>query len=1048
LKVLISFRHGLGDACQLTAVLRHLRHYHPDWTIDVCAGQGKHSAFYGLANRVYVSEAGEPKANGYDKIFNLDWYESDLTNTHTPSTKVEKCLRDVFHLEPIPELCGYQIKIRDGARLAAEKYFESIKAIRDDRGLFNVQILHYEGNTSSGQKNLNHDLAKLACELAIQRGLIPVILDWDFRSPLPDGKRIFCPDKNHSLWMGFSVGDAERIAALIDLASSCISIDSGPGHIAAATSTPTPTLLIWRKHHPIRYCAPSFNVTHLVPDNHSGMINHAGALDYFRTAYRHRTYSDLGKTLLEELGGGMPAEDGLRKVGDFWIRENNIEQDMVIVRDVVDGDCYKTAIIPGVFTDAKLIIDVGSHIGCFAKLAHKLAPKAKIVCVEVCPENLAALRKNVGEFATVIHGACTYEPGDLMLLNAVRPNCESTGGSVVVQAEQLESTDLRQHGYKYWADRRPLAKVTLESILELVGMDRIDVLKLDCEGSEFSILKSPSMDKIRYIVGEYHGRDKWNDFRVKALPGWDYGHMHDGGDQFGLFHYRNPNWEPAKSDRFYGQHNPPEDKIIEELLPAGFVGTAVDVGAGDGIDGSNTLRFEKRGWKVLCIEANPAFASSLSQRKLVRCPLAISGYSSPAETLTVCTTGGREGAVTSLWVDQRLKEHFIASGQWEGSREVAVPVSTLTQTLGEAGLSTVDVLSIDTEGTELDVLKGLDWSRFRPRVIVVENNWDESHCREFLKSHGYRLERRNAVNDFFVQAARISQVAFLYPGEEPHDALNGFAQIVAENSPEFDVRIIRSPSEARESDVVFLLTEVSQYPLPRIDADIAELTKRQIRFAVIHNCGSPTPGKYPSFAWTQTGMKMMAAHQLQLVRMPVLPARVPLRTDIPFRVATFGHVEAKKKTLEMAARCREIGVPFEVFGPDTYAGQYSRYIESVRSGGTPVTVYPWRRDLLSLADYFKDVSHFLFVLPESKSNTAGSPTSPRWATAFGRPVIVIDDEPTFEQDGFTVLNSLEELTLDVLRDATLPNYEWTPAKYLEELTVRTKLFWGGIQCGS
>ncbi|MEX1027808.1 MAG: glycosyltransferase family 9 protein, partial [Candidatus Paceibacterota bacterium] len=43
--VLIQFRHGLGDAIQLTAVLRHLQHYHPDWKVEVAALPGKQTAF-------------------------------------------------------------------------------------------------------------------------------------------------------------------------------------------------------------------------------------------------------------------------------------------------------------------------------------------------------------------------------------------------------------------------------------------------------------------------------------------------------------------------------------------------------------------------------------------------------------------------------------------------------------------------------------------------------------------------------------------------------------------------------------------------------------------------------------------------------------------------------------------------------------------------------------------------------------------------------------------------------------------------------------------
>ena len=56
---LIKFRHGLGDAVQLTTVLQHLKHYHPDWDVDVAALIGKHSAFHGLCRKVFVLDREE-----------------------------------------------------------------------------------------------------------------------------------------------------------------------------------------------------------------------------------------------------------------------------------------------------------------------------------------------------------------------------------------------------------------------------------------------------------------------------------------------------------------------------------------------------------------------------------------------------------------------------------------------------------------------------------------------------------------------------------------------------------------------------------------------------------------------------------------------------------------------------------------------------------------------------------------------------------------------------------------------------------------------------
>ena len=55
-KILIQFRHGLGDAIQLTALLQHLRHYHPDWNIEVAALPGKQTAYVGLCDRNFLAE--------------------------------------------------------------------------------------------------------------------------------------------------------------------------------------------------------------------------------------------------------------------------------------------------------------------------------------------------------------------------------------------------------------------------------------------------------------------------------------------------------------------------------------------------------------------------------------------------------------------------------------------------------------------------------------------------------------------------------------------------------------------------------------------------------------------------------------------------------------------------------------------------------------------------------------------------------------------------------------------------------------------------------
>ncbi|MCY2964133.1 MAG: FkbM family methyltransferase [Planctomycetota bacterium] len=560
--MLFKFTHGLGDAVQFTCVLQHLRRYFPEWQVDVWSLQGKHSAFHGQCHRSLHDRQPEPDARQYHAALDVGWHEAEQGYAGVPSTKVSRFLMEEFGIEPDPELYRYRIEIGPEARQAATRYLsEVVKAVGkhppdsvvDAEGKparYPVLLLHYQGNTSQSHKDLSHETARAICNAAMGAGLVPVILDWDRRSPLPDQSTIFCPIADNPLWNHTGTGDAERLAALIEQSAVMVGVDSGPLHVAGATSTPT--LAVWTQHFPAKYFDLADNITHLIPEGWRGLplASNPSVAEFFLRSYRYQVYREIDPAIIDAIlarvqgvvtGGVVPPDPSLLRYGEFWIRKDNVAQDLVIVGDIFERDAYKTELLSNNAGPQEVVVDIGAHIGTFACKWHQKNPLAKIICVEACPENLAALRANVGDFATVVHAACTYESGRMALLNAVRPNCESTGGSVVVPAEELATTSLKPEGYKYWEDVRELPTVTLEQLLKQLNVDHIDILKLDCEGSEYSILgNTPSLGKIRYIVGEYHQRGKWDAFRSQRLPDWDYGQMLDGGENGGLFHYANP----------------------------------------------------------------------------------------------------------------------------------------------------------------------------------------------------------------------------------------------------------------------------------------------------------------------------------------------------------------------------------------------------------------------------------------------------------------------------------------------------------------------------
>jgi len=296
--VLIQFRHGLGAAVQLTTVLRHLRHYHPDWNVSVAARAGQHSAFSGLCRRVFVlGEEDVPRA-GYDQVHVLDWEEPDTCYANWPSTSAERCLATVFRLSPIPDLCVYAIEPDRQAFNRARPYLEDrCKAGTNDNGRYPVVLIHYEGNTWQDLKNLPVGVARHICEEVIRRGATPVILDWGERTPLADGQRIYNPGGDDPLWGGTGTGDAAVLAALTELSVLMIGVNSGPLHVAGATSTPT--IGVWTGQHPLHYFGHANNVMHLVPQDHTSLLRgdrqRGGA--YFKRHYCHRTYEAIESAL-------------------------------------------------------------------------------------------------------------------------------------------------------------------------------------------------------------------------------------------------------------------------------------------------------------------------------------------------------------------------------------------------------------------------------------------------------------------------------------------------------------------------------------------------------------------------------------------------------------------------------------------------------------------------------------------------------------------------------------------------------------------------------
>ena len=229
----------------------------------------------------------------------------------------------------------------------------------------------------------------------------------------------------------------------------------------------------------------------------------------------------------------------------FHVRSEYLDADLAAVNEVVTRDAYHLSELASLWRRSPPlhVIDVGAHIGSFALFFHRLGCERRIphacVAIEANPDNLDVLSANVSEWGHVVHGACYYGPGELSLFNTVHPangnrtTCTSSS-TVAVEESALKPDYADPHHASHWHDRRPLPKVTLEQVMGDRGWDRIDLLKLDCEGAEFSILENCDLSRVNLIVGEWHDRERWEKLVNDRLFDWRWRRLGEGKNS-GIF---------------------------------------------------------------------------------------------------------------------------------------------------------------------------------------------------------------------------------------------------------------------------------------------------------------------------------------------------------------------------------------------------------------------------------------------------------------------------------------------------------------------------------
>jgi len=157
-------------------------------------------------------------------------------------------------------------------------------------------------------------------------------------------------------------------------------------------------------------------------------------------------------------------------------------------------------------------------------------------------------------------------------------------------------------------------------------------------------------------------------------------------------------------------------------------GTFIEAGANDGIAQSNTYFLERKlGWKGLLVEPVPRYAAMCRRsRKATVVNCALGPFAKEGEALEILAGGLMSLATTvddSLLHGRSVQEHAAFGAREFGARPpeiIQTRIRALSTVLDEQGIQKIDFFSLDVEGFELEVLKGLDLARHRPRYFLIE----------------------------------------------------------------------------------------------------------------------------------------------------------------------------------------------------------------------------------------------------------------------------------------------------------------------------------------
>ena len=192
-----------------------------------------------------------------------------------------------------------------------------------------------------------------------------------------------------------------------------------------------------------------------------------------------------------------------------------------------------------------------------------------------------------------------------------------------------------------------------------------------------------------------------------------------------------------------------EDVFINRLFKNINKGFYVDVGCYHPFKGSLTAKLYEKNWQGINIDISKTSIDlfKIVRKKDINLNLAISNFDGE----------------TYYYENSPINQQNSLIQKNDNQQKKKIECLKLNSVLTKYNISTFEYLNIDVEGSELDVIKGIDFKKFTPILVTIENNdlfpedYYNNEVYKILKNNDYIFINKIGVTNFFMFKKKINK---------------------------------------------------------------------------------------------------------------------------------------------------------------------------------------------------------------------------------------------------------------------------------------------------